>query len=60
MRYLITMLLFVVSLSVGCGRDDTPPPEVNLETQEIEIDMGELVLPGDDGDDGDLLELSID
>ena len=57
MRYLIAVLLFVVSLSVGCGRGDAPPPGVNLETQEIEIDMGELILPGEDSD---LLELSID
>lgn len=57
MKRILASMLLVVGLSAGCGRDTTPPPEVNLETDEIEIDMGELVLPGEDGE---LLELSID
>ena len=56
MRYLRIAILVSVLGFVGCGmgRDDTPPPEVNLDTTEIVIEIGEVYIP--EGDDS-FLEL---
>ena len=32
----------------GMGRDDTPPPDVNLDTSEIVIEIGEVYIPESD------------
>jgi hypothetical protein len=50
MRYLKYAIAIGILGFGGCGlgRDDTPPPDVNLETEEITISMGSEFIPGDD------------
>ena len=62
MRYLKMALILGVLGFAGCGmgRDDTPPPEVNLDTSELDIEIGELYTPGDSdslGESTTILEL---
>jgi hypothetical protein len=59
MKYLkITAMLVVLGLAgCGMGRGDTPPPEVNLETEEIVITIGEEFIPEDEGPIDSFLEL---
>ena len=50
MRYLKYAIVIGILGFSGCGlgRDDAPPPDVNLEIEEIEISMGSEFIPGDD------------
>ena len=47
MRYLKMAIMLGVLGFAGCGmgRDDTPPPEVNLDVSDIEIEIGEPYIP---------------
>ena len=47
MRYLKMAIMLGVLGFAGCGmgRDDTPPPEVNMDVSDIEIEIGELYNP---------------
>ncbi len=47
MRYLKIAIMLGVLGFAGCGmgRDDTPPPEVNLDVSDIEIEIGEPYSP---------------
>ena len=47
MRYLKMAIMLGVLGFAGCGmgRDDTPPPEVNLDVSDIEIEIGEPFIP---------------
>jgi hypothetical protein len=55
MRYLKMAIILGVLGFAGCGmgRDDTPPPEVNLDVSEIEIEIGEPYIP--DAVTGDMI-----
>ncbi len=58
MRYLKMAIMLGVLGFAGCGmgRDDTPPPEVNLDVSDIEIEIGDPFSP--EGITGDpILEL---
>ena len=59
MGYLkFTVMLVVLGLAgCGMGRGDTPPPEVNLETEEIVITIGEEFIPDDVATIDSFLEL---
>ena len=59
MRYLkFTVMLVILGLAgCGMGRGDTPPPEVNLETEEIMITIGEEFIPEGEGTIDSFLEL---
>ena len=50
---IITLLVLVGSLMMfGCGKRKTdPPPEVDTEVSELEIDFGDEFLPIDAGND---------
>ena len=50
MRYLRLAIVISALGFAGCGmgRDDTPPPEVNLDTSEIVIEIGEVYIPESD------------
>ena len=58
MRYLkLAVMLAVLGLAgCGMGRGDTPPPEVNLETEEIVITIGEEFIPEGEEPSDSLLE----
>ena len=59
MRYLkLAVMLAVLGLAgCGMGRGDTPPPEVNLETEEIVITIGEEFIPHEEGRNESFLQL---
>ena len=44
MRYYLSGLLLMVCFGIGwnLGRSKLPPPEVNLEIQELSIDLGDF------------------
>ncbi|MCP4811770.1 MAG: hypothetical protein GY888_04615 [Planctomycetaceae bacterium] len=44
MRYCLSGLLLVVCFGIGwnLGRTKLPPPEVNMEIQELSIDLGDF------------------
>jgi hypothetical protein len=44
MRYYLSGVLLVVCFGIGwnLGRTKLPPPEVNLEIQELSIDLGDF------------------
>ncbi|MCH2371463.1 MAG: hypothetical protein MK324_13150 [Pirellulales bacterium] len=56
---IITLLVLTGSLMVfGCGnRKTTPPPEVDTEVSELEIDFGDEFLPIDGS--GDSFDISV-
>lgn len=62
MGYLKFTVMFVVLGLAGCGmgRGDTPPPEVNLETEEIVITIGEEFIPDDVATIDSFLELELE
>ena len=62
MRYLkFTVMLVILGLAgCGMGRGDTPPPEVNLETEEIVITIGEEFIPDDVATIDSFLELELE
>lgn len=47
MRYYMSGLLLLVCFAVGwgLGRTKVPPPDVNLEIQELSIDVGDFNTP---------------
>ena len=55
MKLFVLIVLTSSLMLAGCGkRKTTPPPEVDTDVSEIEIDFGDEFLPIDDG-----IELSI-
>ena len=44
MRYYLSGVLLVICFGIGwtLGRTKLPPPEVNLEVQELSIDLGDF------------------
>ncbi len=47
MRYFTLVLIALIGLSLGCSEQKPPPPEVDTDIPDLDINEGDLVPPGE-------------